>query len=120
MARALAPQPLIYGSWLQPGTHLDLVGAYTALLREADDDVFRRASVFVDARATTVAVLGELMIPIANGGISPTDVLADLYALAQKKHPGRRSTEEITVFKNGGGGHLDLMTARFLLERSTR
>ena len=113
-----SPQPLICGAWLRPGTHLDLVGAYTAEVREADDDVFRRGSLFVDARSTTVGVLGELMIPIANGVISPTDVIADLYELARDKHPGRCHLPEITVFKNGGGGHLDLMTARFLLERS--
>ena len=111
-------RPLIHGAWLKPGTHVDLVGGYTPVLREADDEVFRRGSIFVDARATTVEVVGELIIPIANGVITASDVLADLYDLARKKHPGRRETEEITVFKNGGGGHLDLMTARFLLEQT--
>lgn len=114
-----SPQPLIRGEWLKPGTHLDLVGAYTSAFREADDEVFRRSSIFVDARATTIDVVGELMIPIANGVISEADVLADLYDLARNRHPGRQDVNEITVFKNGGGGHLDLMTARFLMERAT-
>lgn len=111
-------QPLIRGEWLQPGTHLDLVGAYTPAFREADDEVFRRASIFVDARATTIDVLGELMIPIANGVIAESDVRADLYDLARGRHAGRQHPDEITVYKNGGGGHLDLMTARFLVERA--
>ena len=109
-------RPLIHGEWLQPGTHVDLVGAFTPERREADDEVLRRSSIFVDARSNHA--LGELMIPMANGVITEMDILADLYDLAGGIHPGRRDDEEITVFKNGGGGHLDLMTARFLLERA--
>ncbi|MDH3536248.1 MAG: ornithine cyclodeaminase, partial [Gammaproteobacteria bacterium] len=59
---------------------------------------------------------GELMIPLATGVISEGDVLADLSDLCQQRYPGRQSDDEITVFKNGGGGHLDLMCARILYE----
>ena len=108
------PQPIIEGAWLQPGTHVDLVGAYTPEMREADDEVLRRGSLFVDARETTIEHIGELMIPLAAGVIAESDVLADLSELCLQRHPGRRSDDEITVFKNGGGGHLDLMCARIL------
>ena len=43
-------QPIIRGEWLKPGAHLDLIGAYTPTMREADDECFRRGSPFVDAR----------------------------------------------------------------------
>ncbi|MGD2170668.1 MAG: hypothetical protein PVI79_12110 [Gammaproteobacteria bacterium] len=107
-------QPIIEGAWLQPGTHVDLIGAYTPEMREADDEVLRRGSLFVDARETTIEHIGELMIPLAAGVISESDVLADFSDLCQQRHSGRRSADEITVFKNGGGGHLDLMCARIL------
>ena len=107
-------QPVIDGSWLNPGTHVDLIGAYTPDMREADDEVLRRASLFVDARETTIQHIGELTIPLASGVIDETDVLADLSDLCRQKHGGRLSADEITVFKNGGGGHLDLMCARIL------
>jgi len=107
-------QPVIEGAWLNPGTHVDLIGAYTPDMREADDEVLRRARLFVDARETTLRHIGELMIPLASGVIDETDVLADLADLCQRKHGGRNSEDEITVFKNGGGGHLDLMCARIL------
>ena len=83
-------------------------------MREADDLCLQRGSLFVDARETTIHHIGELMIPLASGAISETDVLADLSDLCQQRHPGRQSDDEITVFKNGGGGHLDLMCARIL------
>jgi len=107
-------QPIIEGAWLQPGTHVDLIGAYTPEMREADDEVLRRGSLFVDARETTINHIGELMIPLAAGVIAASDVLADLSELCLQRHPGRSSDDEITVFKNGGGGHLDLMCARIL------
>jgi len=107
-------EPIICGEWLKPGTHVDLIGAYTAEMREADDECLRRGSLFVDARETTIQHIGELMIPLASGVISEADVIADLSDLCQQRHPGRQSDDEITLFKNGGGGHLDLMCARIL------
>lgn len=113
----MARQPLIKGEWLRPGTHLDLVGAFTPEMREADDDCFRAATLFVDSRKTTVHEVGEIMAPIANGVIDETDIVADLYDLCRGEHAGRTGNDQITLFKNGGGGHLDLMTTRFLMER---
>jgi len=107
-------EPLLQGKWLKPGAHVDLIGAYTPDMREADDECLRRGSLFVDARATTLHHIGELMIPLANGVIREDDVLADLSDLCRQGHPGRQSDNEITIFKNGGGGHLDLMCARLL------
>ncbi len=107
-------EPIIQGEWLKPGSHIDLIGAYTAEMREADDECLRRGRLFVDAHETTIHQIGELMIPLAKGVISESDVLADFSDLCQQRHPGRQSDDEITVFKNGGGGHLDLMCARIL------
>ncbi len=113
-AATASPTPVIQGEWLQAGAHVDLVGAFTTEMREANDECLRRGSLFVDARETTVNHIGELMIPIANGVISESDVLADLSDLCLNKHPGRSSESEITLYKNGGGGHLDLMMARIM------
>ena len=106
--------PLLKGEWLSPGTHIDLIGAFTPDMREADDECLCRASIFVDARKTTIHQIGELMIPLANGVITEADIKADLTDLCQNRHHGRENNEEITLFKNGGGGHLDLMIARIL------
>lgn len=107
----MTTEPLIAGVHLKSGAHVDLVGAYTPSMREADDDTMRRGRLFVDSYRTTVGHIGELMIPIANGVISESDIAGDLHALVRGK-AGRRSETEITVFKNGGGAHLDVMTAK--------
>ncbi|OLO04687.1 ornithine cyclodeaminase family protein [Salinicola socius] len=111
MARA----PLILGEWIQPGTHVDLIGAYKADMREADDELLKAGRLFVDSRETTMGHIGELKIPIASGAISEQDVLGDFYDLLDG-HPGRQDGSDITVFKNGGGAHLDLMIARYIAE----
>ncbi|MDJ1009396.1 MAG: ornithine cyclodeaminase [Paracoccaceae bacterium] len=108
----MATEPVLRGDWLTPGTHVDLIGAYRADMREADDEVLTRGRLFVDARSTTIGHIGEVMDPIARGVISEADVLADFYELGRFA----RGPDDITVFKNGGGAHLDLMTARYILD----
>ncbi|MFN3844312.1 MAG: ornithine cyclodeaminase family protein [Paracoccaceae bacterium] len=110
-------EPIIRGDWVKPGTHVDLIGAFKADMREADDALLRKARIFVDSRDTTIGHIGELMIPIAAGVISESDVIADLYDLAAGA-TNRVADDEITIFKNGGGAHLDLMIARILYEMS--
>ncbi|MFN5997307.1 MAG: ornithine cyclodeaminase family protein [Paracoccaceae bacterium] len=108
----MAKAPLVKGDWLQPGQHLDLIGAYTPAMREVDDRAMQSARVFVDARATTVHHIGELMDPIASGAITESHVIADFYD--DPALYSRRSEDEITIAKNGGGAHLDLMTATYI------
>ncbi len=64
----MAQDPVIKGEWLSPGTHLDLIGAYTPTMREVDDAAIRRARVFVDARETTLDHIGELVVPLVARG----------------------------------------------------
>ncbi|HDZ80817.1 MAG TPA: ornithine cyclodeaminase [Roseobacter sp.] len=110
----MSTSPLIMGDWLKPGQHIDLIGAYRPDMREVDDLALNRASLFVDSFDTTVDHIGELKIPLGTGAITRDSILADYYDLTQFK---RRSADEITLFKNGGGAHLDLMTSRYILDR---
>ncbi len=110
----MASRPVLHGDWLSPGTHVDLIGAYRPDMREADDETLRRARLFVDSRATTIGHIGEIQIPLDDGIITETDILGDFYDLPAGAY-ARRSDDEITVAKNGGGAHLDLMTAKYIL-----
>ena len=112
----MAAEPLIRGELLRPGAHVDLVGSFTPEMREADDEVLRRCSIFVDHRQTTERS-GEFLGPFERGVIGPEDVRADLFELCQGKAAGRTSADEITLMKNGGGAHLDYFVARYLMHR---
>ncbi|MDA5557325.1 ornithine cyclodeaminase family protein [Shimia sp. MMG029] len=110
----MTSEPTLRGDWLQPGQHIDLIGAYRPDMREADDTTLQRARLFVDSYETTLDHIGELKIPLTEAAIKREDVLADFYALDKFQ---RHSDTEITLFKNGGGAHLDLMTSRYILEQ---
>ena len=105
---------MIRGEWLRPGQHLDLIGAYRPDMREVDDTALERATIFVDSRATTIHHIGELIAPLKSGAITESDVIADFYDLKAGTF-SRRTDDEITIAKNGGGAHLDLMTADYIV-----
>ena len=109
----MSTAPLIKGDWLRPGQHLDLIGAYRPDMREADDTALTRARIFVDSYDTTIGHIGEIKDPLARGIITRDQILADYYS---PDAFARRSDAEITLFKNGGGAHLDLMTSRYILD----
>ncbi|MDJ0614956.1 MAG: ornithine cyclodeaminase [Rhizobiaceae bacterium] len=108
--------PILRGDWMKPGTHIDLIGAFKPNMREADDDLILKSSLFVDSKDTTFGHIGEIEIPLQAGTISHSDVLGDFYDLCSDRI-GRQNEEEITLFKNGGGAHLDLMTSLHIFDR---
>ena len=110
----MSTQPLIKGEWLQAGQHIDLIGAYRPDMREVDNAALQRSRIFVDSIDTTVGHIGEIKIPTEAGAISANDIVADYYNISNFT---RQSDNEITLFKNGGGAHLDLMTSRYILDR---
>ncbi len=108
----MAMDPLIIGAQLRDGQHLDLIGGYRPDMREADDTCIRRGRVFVDARASARDV-GDICQPVASGILDDASIVADFTDLDSGLFE-RRTDDEITVFKNAGGAHLDLMVARHI------
>lgn len=107
-----AESPILRGEWVRAGTHVDLVGSYAPHMREADDGLLRKARIFADLRQTALET-GEFALPLAAGALRESDLLGDLYDLCAGA-AGRVGADDITVYKNGGGAHLDLMTAEAL------
>jgi alanine dehydrogenase len=110
--------PLIAGRWLKPGSFVDLVGSFSPSAREVDDDVVRRARIFVDTFEGALAEAGDLLDPIARGVIRREQVEGELADLVRGKASGRRTAGEITLFKSVGTALEDLAAAQLLLERA--
>jgi len=106
----MSTEPVLKGAWIGPGTHVDMIGAFRPDMREGDDELVAKARIFVDARETAMHDIGELGIPLKQGLIAESNVVGDFYDLCNGA-PGRGGDDEITLFKNGGGAHLDVMTA---------
>jgi alanine dehydrogenase len=111
----LATAPLVRGAWLGPGQHLDLIGAFTSEMREVDDEALSRSRIYVDTTQGALAESGELVQAMAGGLITAADIHGDLAALSCGSVAGRRSAEELTLFKSVGCAIEDLAAAELAL-----
>jgi ornithine cyclodeaminase len=107
----LSSEPVVRGAWLLSVTHLDCVGAFKPTMRETDDDVARRARIFVDTRAGAFAEAGDILQSLDAGVIGQEEVLGELAELCRGTVQGRTSAEEITLFKSVGASIEDLAAA---------
>ncbi|MEM1232006.1 MAG: ornithine cyclodeaminase family protein, partial [Pseudomonadota bacterium] len=106
-----AATPILEGAWLQTGTHVNLVGAAIQTAAEADPEVVVRSRYFTDYRASCFAQAGELANAMATGRVDESHVLGELGELLSGAVPGRRSAEDITVYKSLGVAAQDLAAA---------
>jgi ornithine cyclodeaminase len=111
----LAQLPLIQGAWLQPGTHLDLIGSFTPQMREADAECFARSKVVVDTREA-LAKSGDVLQAIGAGAFAVDRLHATLAELCQGSIPGRIDAAEITLFKSVGSALEDLAAAELVFD----
>jgi ornithine cyclodeaminase len=110
-----ARAPVVHGQWLRPGSHLDLIGSFTPDMREADDDCFAGATVYVDTEEA-LTKSGDVLAPIARGVWRVADLGGTLTTLARAQAAGRRSDTERTVFKSVGTALEDLCAAILVFE----
>ncbi len=113
----LSENPLVLGSLIRPGQHIDLVGSYKPHMRESDSELMTKSSIFLDQYEGGLKEAGDIIIPIKEGAIGTSDIKADLFELCAEKHSGRVSDEEITVFKSVGHALEDLVGARYYFKK---
>jgi ornithine cyclodeaminase/alanine dehydrogenase-like protein (mu-crystallin family) len=122
-AATLSTTALVTGAELNPGTHVDLIGAFKPEMCEADPTSFARARVFVDTRAGALSEAGDLLQAIAADALTADRIEADLADLCAGRHRGRgEDAQAITLFKAVGTAIEDLAVAEtvcraWMLER---
>ena len=110
--------PLFEKTAIQPGTHINAVGAYTPDMRELSTDTICGSKIVVDTYEGAMTEAGDLLIPIKQGHFSQEEIYADLCEVITQSAKGRASEEEITVFKSVGFAMEDAVTARLAYERA--
>ena len=113
-----ARQPVVRGEWVRPGAHICAVGACRPDQREMDTALVRSARVFVDSRTGALAEAGDLLIPIAEGAITPAHLAGEIGELAGGRVAGRGSPDEITIFKSLGMAVEDVAAAHLAVARA--
>src|SRR5690625_3209201 len=103
----MSSDPLIKGSWLKAGQHLDLVGAYRTDMREADNETLKRSDLYIDHEDAWHET-GDLVIPLESGHLTKEDSQGTLFELCGNLKPGRNDEDQITCFKSTGHAMEDL------------
>ena len=111
-----SPDPIVTLADLAPGVHVNAVGSSGPWARELEADVVAEASLFVDRRESTVNESGDYLAAVAERGIGPEHIRAELGELLVGAHPGRSSDGELTLFKSLGLAVEDLAAASLCLE----
>ena len=107
----LSTAPLVRGAWLAPGCHLDLVGAFTPAMREADDEALARAALVAIDTPAALTEGGDVAAALASGAMPAARIGPDLAALCRGQAPGRADDASVTVFKSVGTALADLAAA---------
>ncbi|MFV3129910.1 ornithine cyclodeaminase family protein [Niveispirillum sp. KHB5.9] len=108
-------EPLIHGANVRPGTHVDMVGSFTPSMRETDDALVAAGILVVDSWTATTES-GDVVTPLANGALA-RDRIALLEQVIRDPARGRRSADDITIFKSVGTGLSDLAAAELIHRR---
>ena len=106
-----APEPILQGAWVRPGTHLNLVGSSYAGPAEVDNDLVVRARFIADSREGVLAQGGEFLRAKRAGLITDAHLVAEIGQVLAGAIPGRTSRDEITVYKSLGHVVQDLASA---------
>ena len=112
----LTQKPLIMGDWIKPGQHLDLVGAFTPDMAEADSKAVAMSKVVVDTYEGALSESGELINAIKEGRIKKEHILSDLRELVLEEKNIRKDSNDITLFKSVGTALEDLAAAELVIE----
>ena len=114
----LSQRPLIMGDWIKPGQHLDLVGAFTPDMAEADSKAIAMSKIVVDTYEGALSESGELINALKEGCIKKKDILSDLRGLILKEKSIRNDSNDITLFKSVGTALEDLAAAELVIEKN--
>jgi ornithine cyclodeaminase/alanine dehydrogenase-like protein (mu-crystallin family) len=112
--------PVLRGEWLDSGTHINAVGASLPIARELDSEAVRRAKLFVDRRESAISEAGDFLIPKREGIITESHIMGELGELLLGRIPGRRSADEITLFKSLGLAIEDVAAAQHVYAQAVR
>lgn len=113
-------QPVLFGKGCKPGCHIDLVGGYRPDMREADDELMRRASIFADTYQGVLKEAGDIIQPLERGIISQDEIKADLCELVSGKIWKQTSGKDLTVFKSVGAAFEDLAAAVLVYDKTNK
>jgi len=112
--------PVFSGKDLKPGTHINAIGAFRPTMREIDEETILKAIIVMDTYEGCLSEAGDLLIPIREGKLKREAIHGDLGEVITGRKRGRRSPEEITLFKSVGFAMEDVVVAHRAYEKAIK
>ncbi len=113
-------KPIVCGEWLAPGAHINAIGANFAQKRELDSDAVERAAIIaVDSIQQANIESGDLIQAFGDDQ-SRWQQVRELGEIVAGKRPGRKTPEQITLFKSNGIASWDLAVGAYVFERAVK
>jgi ornithine cyclodeaminase len=113
-----SPEPILLSQYLSPGCHINAVGSSVPFARELDTEAVVKSRLFVDRRESTLNEAGDFLIPKKEGAITDNHILGEIGEILLERVKGRRSREEITLFKSLGLAVEDLASANHIYRKA--
>ncbi len=113
-----AAEPIVQCDWVAPGAHINAVGSSIPTTRELDTATIAAAGLFVDRRDSTLNEAGDYLFAMREGAIGPDHIRAEVGELLLGAKTGRRSPDEITLFKSLGLAVEDLAAAEYVYRKA--
>lgn len=111
-------EPILPGSLLEPGMHINAVGSSVPFARELDSAAMARSRIFVDRRESTLNESGDFLLAQAEGAVGEDDILAEIGEVILGAHPGRESETDVTLFVSLGLAVEDIAAADLVYRKA--
>lgn len=113
-----AREPILQGEWIEPGTHLNVVGSSLSTTAEIDTPTVVKSRFFVDYRSSTITEGGDYLRALRSGAITPEHILAEIGEVANGTKVGRTSSRDVTLYKSLGIAPQDLASSHYVLQKA--
>jgi ornithine cyclodeaminase/alanine dehydrogenase-like protein (mu-crystallin family) len=113
-----ASEPILKSEWVHPGQHINVVGSSHAGPAEIDNALVARSRFFADSREGVLEQGAEFLHAKQAGLIDDSHILAEIGQVLAGTAEGRRSPDEITIYKSLGHIVQDLASAWWLYSQS--
>jgi ornithine cyclodeaminase/alanine dehydrogenase-like protein (mu-crystallin family) len=105
-----ATMPVLWDEWLSPGAHINAIGATRPNWRELDDELLRKARIYVESREAAMKESGDI--------IAAGNIFAEVGEVVAGSKPGRQSDDETTLYKSVGVAIEDIRSADLVYRRA--
>jgi ornithine cyclodeaminase len=112
-----SPEPVLFGQWVKPGTHVNLVGSSYVGPVEVDGALVAKSRYIADYRPGVLAQAAELAVAREAGLVDDSHVVGEIGQVLAGRIAGRENDSQVTIYKSLGHVAQDLAAAAYLRGR---